>query len=217
MTGVVLYSYWRSSAAYRVRAALNLKQIDYRIEPVHLVRGGGEHRQTEYLALNPQGLVPLLQDGDRRISQSLAIIEYLEETRPEPALLPADAGGRARVRSLAQIIACDVHPLQNLRVLKYLSEELGVSDEQRIAWHLHWIRVGFEALEARLASDAGTGAFCHGDHPGLADVLLIPQIYNALRFDLDMAPYPTLGRINAACLALDAFRHAAPEAQPDAA
>ena len=147
----------------------------------------------------------------------MAIIEYLEETRPELALLPADAGGRARVRSLAQIIACDIHPLNNLRVLKYLSEQIGVSDDQRSVWYLHWIRVGFEALEARLADDPGTGAFCHGDTPGLADVVLIPQIYNALRFDLDMSPYPTLGRINAACLAMDAFRHAAPEAQPDAA
>jgi len=217
MTDVVLYSYWRSSAAYRVRAALNIKRIDYRIEPVHLVRGGGEHRQPDYLALNPQGLVPLLQDGDRRVSQSLAIIEYLEETRAEPALLPTDASGRARVRSLAQVIACDIHPLQNLRVLKYLSEEIGVTDDQRATWHLHWIRVGFEALEARLADDPRTGAFCHGDTPGLADVLLIPQIYNAERFGLDMSPYPTLGRINAACLAMDAFRHAAPEAQPDAA
>lgn len=217
MTDVVLYSYWRSSAAYRVRAALNLKRLEYRIEPVHLVRGGGEHLQPEYLALNPQGLVPLLQDGDRRISQSLAIIEYLEETRPEPALLPADAGGRARVRSLAQVVACDIHPLQNLRVLKYLSERIGVSDDQRTTWHLHWIAVGFEALEKRLASDAGTGAFCHGDTPGLADVMLVPQIYNALRFGLDMSPYPTLERINAACLAMDAFRRAAPEAQPDAA
>jgi maleylacetoacetate isomerase/maleylpyruvate isomerase len=216
MTGIVLYSYWRSSAAYRVRAALNLKQIEYRIEPVHLVRGGGEHRQPEYLSLNPQGLVPLLVDGGQRISQSLAIIEYLEETRPEPALLPADPAGRARVRSLAQIVACDIHPLQNLRVLKYLSEEIGVTDEQRLEWYLNWIRLGFAALEARLAGDPATGVFCHGNRPGMADLLLIPQVYNARRFDCDMTAYPTLIRINEACLALEAFRRAAPEAQPDA-
>jgi maleylacetoacetate isomerase len=216
MTGVVLYSYWRSSAAYRVRAALNLKQIEYRVEPVHLVRGGGEHRQPDYLSLNPQGLVPLLVDGEQRISQSLAIIEYLEETRPEPALLPAEPAGRARVRSLAQIVACDIHPLQNLRVLKYLSEEIGVTDEQRLEWYLNWIRLGFAALETRLAGDPATGVFCHGDRPGMADLLLIPQIYNARRFDCDMTAYPTLTRINEACLALEAFRRAAPEAQPDA-
>lgn len=217
MTDIVLYSYWRSSASYRVRAALNLKQIDYRIEPVHLVRGGGEHRRPEYLSMNPQGLVPLLQDGARRISQSLAIIDYLEETRPEAALLPADPAGRARVRSLAQVIACEVSPLQNLRVLRHLSEDLGVSDDQRQAWIHRWIRLGFETLETRLESDGETGQFCHGDQPGMADVVLIPQIFNAKRFGCDMTPYPTLQRINAACLAMEAFKRAAPEAQPDAA
>jgi len=217
MTDVVLYSYWRSSASYRVRAALNLKQIEYRIEPVHLVRDGGEQRRPEYLSLNPQGLVPLLLDGPRRISQSLAIIEYLDETRPEPALLPADPAGRARVRSLAQVIACEVSPLQNLRVLNYLSEDLGVSDEQRQAWIQRWIRLGFETLETRLATDHETGEFCHRDHPGMADVVLIPQIFNGLRFGCDLTPYPTLQRINAACLDMDAFKRAAPEAQPDAA
>jgi len=217
MTDVVLYSYWRSSASYRVRAALNLKQIEYRIEPVHLVRDGGEQRRPEYLSLNPQGLVPLLLDGPRRISQSLAIIEYLDETRPEPALLPADPAGRARVRSLAQVIACEVSPLQNLRVLKYLSEDLDVSGEQRQAWIQRWIRLGFETLETRLATDHETGEFCHGDHPGMADVVLIPQIFNGLRFGCELTSYPTLQRINAACLAMDAFKRAAPEAQPDAA
>lgn len=217
MTDIVLYSYWRSSASYRVRAALNLKQIDYRIEPVHLVRDGGEQRRPEYLSMNPQGLVPLLQDGARRISQSLAIIDYLEETRPEPALLPADPAGRARVRSLAQVIACEVSPLQNLRVLKYLGEDLAVSDDQRQAWIHRWIRLGFETLETRLASDGETGEFCHGDQPGMADVVLIPQMFNAKRFDCDLTPYPTLQRINAACLAMEAFKRAAPEAQPDAA
>ena len=217
MSRRVLYSYWRSSAAYRVRLALNLKDIDYRIEPVHLARDGGEHSQAAYLALNPQGLVPLLVDGDLRITQSLAIIEYLEETCPSPALLPADPAARARVRSLAQIIACDIHPLDNLRVTNYLRDELGVGAEPGRVWYAHWIRTGFNALETRLAREPGTGKFCHGDQPGLVDIFLVPQIYNALRFEFDMTPYPTLRRVHAACQTLDEFRRAAPEAQPDAA
>ncbi len=217
MSGLILYSYWRSSAAYRVRLALNLKGIDYRIQPVHLARDGGEHRQPAYLAINPQGLVPLLVDGDVTISQSLAIIEYLEETVPSPALLPADPAARARVRSLAQIIACDIHPLDNLRVTNYLRDELGIGAEAGRVWYAHWIRTGFDALESRLASEPYTGKFCHGDQPGLVDIFLVPQIYNALRFEFDMTPYPTLRRVHAACQTLDAFRRAAPEAQPDAA
>jgi maleylacetoacetate isomerase len=217
MSGLVLYSYWRSSAAYRVRLALNLKGIDYRIQPVHLARDGGEHRQPAYLAINPQGLVPLLVDGEVKISQSLAIIEYLEETSPSPALLPADPVARARVRSLAQIIACDIHPLDNLRVTNYLRDQLGIGAEAGRVWYAHWIRTGFDALERRLASEPSTGQFCHGDQPGLVDIFLVPQIYNALRFEFDMTPYPTLRRLHAACQTLDAFRRAAPEAQPDAA
>ncbi|MGB5209954.1 MAG: maleylacetoacetate isomerase [Gammaproteobacteria bacterium] len=217
MSGLVLYSYWRSSAAYRVRLALNLKQLDYRIEAVHLARDGGEHRRQAYLDLNPQGLVPLLVDGEQTISQSLAIIEYLEETHPLPALLPPAAADRARVRSLAQIIACDIHPLDNLRVTQYLKHELGIGADAGSAWYAHWIQIGFEALEKRLARDSETGEFCHGDQPGLADVFLVPQIYNALRFEIDMSPYPTLRRVLDACNVLEAFRRAAPEAQPDAA
>jgi maleylacetoacetate isomerase len=217
VTSPCLYSYWRSTAAYRVRIALNLKGIACRIEPVHLVRDGGEQRRPGYLALNPQGLVPTYVDGDVTISQSLAICEYLEETQPEPALLPVAAADRARVRSLAQIVACDVHPLNNLRVLNYLTGELGVDERGRTAWYRHWVACAFDALEISLAGDARTGAFCHGDRPGLADLCLVPQVYNAERFDCDMAPYPTVRRINASCLSHDAFRTAAPEAQPDAA
>jgi len=217
VTSPCLYSYWRSTAAYRVRIALNLKGIACRIQPVHLLRDGGEQRKPDYLALNPQGLVPTYVDGDVTISQSLAICEYLEETQPEPALLPVAAADRARVRSLAQIVACDVHPLNNLRVLSYLTGELGVDERGRNAWYRHWVACAFDALETSLARDPRTGAFCHGDRPGLADLCLVPQVYNAERFDCDMAPYPTVRRINASCLSHDAFRTAAPEAQPDAA
>ena len=217
MTRPRLYSYWRSTAAYRVRVALNLKGIDYSLEPVHLLRDGGEQRRPAYLALNPQGLVPTLVDGEVTISQSSAICEYLEETRPEPPLLPDAAADRARVRSLVQIVACDVHPLNNLRVLQYLTGELGADETAKTSWYRHWVARAFAALETNLAGDARTGAFCHGDRPGLADVFLVPQIYNAERFECDMSGYPTLRRINATCLSLDAFRRAAPEAQPDAA
>lgn len=213
----VLYGYWRSSAAYRVRIALELKGIEYEQVPVHLVRDGGEQHRPDFRARNPQGLVPALEVGDTLITQSLAIIEYLEETGPPPALLPGDAPGRARVRSLAQLVACDVHPLQNLRVLQYLTGELGVSDEARLAWIRHWISLGLQAFEERVAGSDDTGRFCHGDEPGLADVCLVPQLYNAARFECDLAAWPTLGRINDACLALEPFRAAAPEAQPDAA
>jgi len=216
VTAPRLYSYWRSTAAYRVRIALNLKGIDYQIVPVHLVRGGGEQHMPAYLEINPQGLVPTFTDAHTTISQSTAICEYLEETHPEPVLLPGDAAGRARVRSLAQLVACDVHPLNNLRVLQYLTGVLGVDEAAKTAWYRHWVACAFGALETRLAGDSRTGAFCHGDDPGLADVFLVPQIYNAERFDCDMRPYPTLRKINASCLLLDPFRRAAPEAQPDA-
>ena len=217
MTAPLLYGYWRSSAAYRVRIALNLKGIAYEEAPVHLVRDGGEQHRPDYRALNPQGLVPALRTDDGLITQSLAIVEYLEETVPTPPLLPADAPGRARVRSLAQIVACDIHPLQNLRVLQYLTGELGVSDEQRLAWIRQWIEAGLGALEARLAGSSATGTYCHGENPGLADLCLVPQLYNAVRFECEPDAWPTVARINDACLALDAFRRAAPEAQPDAA
>ena len=215
-TGLVLYGYWRSSAAYRVRIALALKGLAWESRPVHLVQDGGQQHAADYAAMNPQQLVPSLRDGERVLTQSLAIMEYLEETRPEPPLLPADARGRARVRALAQLVACDIHPLGNLRVLQYLERELGVGEAQRGAWSRHWIATGFTALEAMLAGNAATGRYCHGDTPGLADACLVPQVYNARRWKLPLDDYPTIRRIDAACGELEAFRGAAPEAQADA-
>ena len=211
-----LHTYFRSSAAYRVRIALHLKGLDYEAVPVHLVRGGGEHRQPAYLGLNPAGLVPALEDAGQVLTQSLAIVEYLEETHPQPALLPAAALDRARVRAIAQAIACDIHPVNNLRVLQYLTRELGASEEQKNAWYRHWIGVGLQAVEAMLAGDARTGAFCHGDTPGLADCCLVPQVFNARRFGCELSAMPTVLRIADRCAGLEAFRRAAPEAQPDA-
>lgn len=211
-----LYDYYRSSAGYRVRIALNLKGItpDERIF-VHLRIGG--QRAQDYLALNPQGLVPALAFDDSTVmTQSLAIIEFLDETHPEPPLLPTGARARARVRAIALQIACDIHPLNNLRVLNYLIGTVGVSKEQKDGWYRYWCDVGFEALEKTLAADAQTGRHCHGDIPTLADVCLVPQIANARRFDIDMSPYPTLMRIEDACNALPAFAAAAPARQPDA-
>ncbi|MBD8897687.1 maleylacetoacetate isomerase [Rhodanobacter sp. DHG33] len=215
-SGLVLYGYWRSSAAYRVRIALNLKGLGYENRPVHLVKDGGEQHAPAYAAMNPQELVPSLRDGEQVLTQSLAIMEYLDETRPQSPLLPADAQGRARVRALAQLVACDIHPLGNLRVLQYLERELGADEAQRGGWSRHWIAAGFAAMEAMLASDAATGRYCHGDAPGLADACLVPQVYNARRWKLSLDDYPTIRRIDAACNALEAFRAAAPEAQPDA-
>jgi len=211
-----LYSYWRSSAAYRVRIGLNLKGLSYDIVPVHLVREGGEQHRAEFRAKNPQGLVPVLQHGNRVLSQSLAILEYLDETWPDPPLLPADARGRARARALAQLIACDVHPLNNLRVLQYLEREWNVPQGGRDRWVRHWIAAGFDALEAMLRDDPATGGFCGGEVPTIADCCLVPQVYNARRFGLDLSPYPTIVRIEQACLALPAFDAARPERQPDA-
>jgi len=211
-----LYTYWRSTAAYRVRIALNLKGVEYTSLPVHLVRDGGEQRKPTFLELNPQGLVPVLADGAENISQSLAIIGYLEETQPEPSLMPPTPLERARVRSLATTIACDIHPICNLRVLQYLGDNLGAVDEQRNEWIHHWIREGFDAIEKRLATDSATGTYCHGEQPGLADICLVPQVYNADRFECDMKPYPTIRRIEQACLDLAGFRNAAPENQVDA-
>ena len=211
-----LYDYFRSSAAYRVRIALNLKDVqpDERTF-VHLRMGN--QRAQDYLALNPQGLVPALAlDDGHVLTQSLAIIEYLEETHPEPPLLPRDPVARARVRAIALQIACEIHPLNNLRVLNYLTGTLGVAREQKDGWYRYWIDVGFEALETMLARDAATGRFCHGERPTLADICLVPQIANARRFEIDMSPYPTLTRIESACNALPAFADAAPARQPDA-
>lgn len=212
-----LYTYWRSSAAYRVRIGLGLKGLDYRSEPVHLVQDGGQQHASAYVELNPQELVPVLRHGDRVLRQSMAILEYLDETWPQPApLLPGDAAGRARVRALAQAIACEVHPLGNLRVLQYLERELGQAADARQAWLRHWIGEGLGALERLLADDPDTGRFCHGDTPGLADCVLVPQLYNARRFGLEPARWPQLARIEQACLPLPAFAAAMPEAQPDA-
>ena len=214
---LTLYSYWRSSAAYRVRIGLNLKGLDYALVPVHLVRDGGQQHAPDYAALNPQQLVPALRDGERVLTQSLAILEYLEETRPQPPLLPVDAAGRARVRALAQLVACDIHPLNNLRVLQFFDRQWNVPQAERDDWVLYWMREGFAAMETMLAASPDTGRYCHGDMPGLADCCLLPQLHNARRFTLDLAPFPTLRRIEAACLQLPAFDAARPENQPDAA
>lgn len=211
-----LYSYWRSSAAYRVRIGLNLKRLDYGIVPVHLVRNGGEQHGDAYVAVNPQQLVPTLRHGERVLRQSLAILEYLDDFFPEPPLLPADAVGRQRARALAQVIACDVHPLNNLRVMQYLEREHALPGEARVAWMRHWMAEGFAAFEAMLAEEPPRGEFCCGEQPGLADACLVPQLYNAHRFGLDLAPYPRIAAIERACLALLAFDAARPENQPDA-
>lgn len=208
-----LYDYFRSSAAYRVRIALNLKGLDAEREYVHLVRDGGAHRKADYLAHNPQGLVPALKLDDATVlTQSLAIMEYLEEMHPEPAILPGDAQGRAKVRALAQIVACDIHPLNNLRVLNYLKAPLGHDQDTVNTWYRHWIATGFEALEQMI----GTGGFCYGSSPGMADICLVPQVFNARRFDVDLTPYPGIVAVDARCAGLEAFDRAQPASQPDA-
>ena len=209
-----LYNYFRSSAAYRTRIALNLKGLKPENVFVHLVKN--EQRAADYLKLNPLGLVPTLVDGDQVITQSLAIIEYLDETHPQPPLLPGSAADRARIRSIALTIACDIHPIDNLRVLRYLMKEMKVSEQDKDKWYAHWIREGLGPLEQQLGSDPRTGRFCHGDTPTLADICLVPQLANARRGNVDLAPYPTLLAIDAACNALPAFADAAPMKQPDA-
>jgi maleylacetoacetate isomerase len=211
-----LYGYWRSSAAYRVRIALHLKGLAYAQKPVHLLNDGGEQRAPAFREINPQALIPVLMDGERAIRQSLAIIEYLDESFPAMPLLPAMARDRARVRGLAQLIACDVHPLANLRVQQYLERELGVDQPQREAWSRHWISQGLAAYEALVHDNPSTGEFSEGEIPTLADCCLIPQLYNARRMQMDLSVYPTLLRIEANCLALPGFQQAAPERQPDA-
>lgn len=209
-----LHGYFRSSAAYRVRIALNLKGLSYDQAFRHLRKG--EQSTPDFLALNPQGLVPALEDGGHVLTQSMAIVEYLDETRPEPPLLPRTPLERARVRALAQAVACDIHPVNNLRILAYLRRVLNVSMEQHDAWYRHWIHEGLRGLEGLLKT-GGTGRFCHGDAPTLADICLVPQAANAKRFcsDADLAAYPTVMRIDAACAQLPAFIKAAPENQPD--
>lgn len=211
-----LYTYWRSSAAYRVRIALNLKGVQVEHRPVHLVKDGGQQHSADYQTLNPQALIPALVDNGNVLTQSLAIIEYLDETHPEPPLLPKTPLERARVRALAQAVACDIHPITNLRVVHYLEHKLGQSKERRDAWYRHWVLEGLGALENLLARDPQTGKFSHGDAPTLADLCLVPQVYNAGRYAVDMSTFPTIQRINDACLELDEFSAAAPENQPDA-
>lgn len=211
-----LHTYYRSSASYRVRIALNLKGLAAAYTSVHLSKNGGEQFGAAFDALNPQHLLPVLEADGLVLPQSLAIIDYLDEVHPETPLLPADPAGRARVRALSQAIAADIHPLNNLRVLKYLGEEFKADQEQKNAWYRHWVGLGLDALERQLAASPATGLFCHGDTPGMADCCLVPQLYNARRFDCDLSRYPTLTAIDARCAALPAFRDARPELQPDA-
>lgn len=214
---LTLYTYWRSSAAWRVRIGLNLKSLPWEARPVHLVRDGGQQHAPGYAGLNPQQLVPTLVHGQTVLTQSLAILEYLDEAfHDTPALLPSDAAGRARVRALAQLVACDIHPINNLRVMQYLGGRLDVDEAARQGWTSHWMQTGFAAMEAMLVSSSATGRFCHGDTPGLADCCLVPQLYNARRFEVDLTPFPTLVRIEQDCLSLPAFVRSAPQAQPDA-
>jgi maleylacetoacetate isomerase len=211
---VKLYTYFRSSAAFRVRIALNLKGFAYESAFVHLPKG--EHRKPADGSLNPQGLVPTLEDGGRLLTQSLAIIEYLDETHPNPPLLPRDPFARARARSLALFVACEMHPLNNLRTLTHLKKELGQSEEQVNAWYRHWIAEGMAKLEAAMAKTPGTGKYSQGDAPGIADCTLVPQVFNAQRYKCDLAPFPTVMRVFDACMKLEAFDRAQPGKQPDA-
>ena len=206
-----LYTYFRSSAAYRVRIALNLKNIDHQLVPVNLLKS--EQQSTDYLQKNPQGLLPSLETENGILGQSLAILEYLEEQYPETPLLPGNAWQKAHIRNLSYAIACDIHPIDNLRVLKYLSSELNVDDEAKNKWYRHWVEVGFEKIERMLDSK---NTFCAGESPSLADVCLVPQVFNAIRFKVDMAAYPKIAAIYQRCNELAAFIDAAPENQPDA-
>jgi len=216
-----LYTYFRSSAAYRVRIALNLKGLDVDMAPVHLLRKGGEQLEQAYRSINPEGLVPALVDendeeGSQVLTQSIAIIEYLDEMYPEPPLLPSAPLDRAYVRGIALAIACDIHPLNNLRVLRYLVRDLGASEDAKNAWYRHWCENGLAALEKRVSADGRAGKFCFGDTPTMADCCLVPQLANARRVDTDLSQMPTLLRIEANCVQLDAFQQAAPARQPDA-
>lgn len=213
---LTLYSYFRSSAAFRVRIALGLKGLKADMRFIHLLKDGGAHHGSDYKKINPLQLVPSLVDHGQVISQSLAILEYLEEQVPEPPLLPRDAGARARVRQIALSIACDIHPLNNLRVLQYLKSNLDADDQARIGWQQNWMALGFGALETLLRDDPATGTFCHGDMPSFADICLVPQMTNARRVQLDLSPYPTLLGIEEAAYRLPAFVAARPENQPDA-
>jgi maleylacetoacetate isomerase len=211
-----LHSYFRSSASYRVRIALNLKGLSYDLVPVHLLKNGGEQFSDNFRALNPDALVPVLENNGVPLTQSLAIIEYLEETYPTPALLSTIALDRAWQRSVALMIACDIHPINNLRILQYLTNVLGVSEEEKNTWYRHWCEQGLASVEQMLSQDQRVGSYCYGDAPSLTDCFLIPQIANAKRLQCDLTAMPTLLRINDACLQLDTFIHASPAQQPDA-
>jgi maleylpyruvate isomerase len=211
-----LYSYFRSSAAFRVRIALNLKGVPYEVVPIHLLRSGGEQFAEQYVRTNPLSLVPVLEDGNQVLFQSLAIIEYLEEQYPQPALLPSDPISRAYVRAIALTIACDIHPLNNLRVLRYLVRQLHVSDQDKDAWYRHWVEMGLGQLDRIVASRSLSGRFALGDQVTIADLTIVPQIFNARRFGCDLASAPTLAAICDRCMQLDAFARAEPSAQPDA-
>lgn len=212
---LVLHNYFRSSAAYRVRIAMNLKGLSYEYLPIHLTRDGGMQFKAPYKSLNPQALVPLLDDQGFQLSQSLAIIEYLDEKFPDVRLVPDSLEGRARVRQLSLAISCDIHPLQNLRVLKYLTEKLGVSEEDKLAWIQHWLTLGLEALERDLSRSSTRGTFCFGDTPTMADCALVPQLFSALRFGVDASLYPTLVAICDACAAVPEIAAAHPGRQID--
>jgi maleylpyruvate isomerase len=210
-----LYNYFRSSASYRVRTVANLKGIAYENVSINLARG--ESRTPEYETLNPMGRVPTLEDNGKVIGQSLAICEYLEETYPKPSILPSDSAGRARVRAIALSVACEIHPLHGGRAQSYLGRVFQATEEQRMEWSRYWMVEGFRSIEAMLAGSAETGRFCHGDKPRLADVFLVPQVYNAERMGVDMTPFPTIRRICEECNKVEAFEKARPERQPDAA
>jgi maleylacetoacetate isomerase len=211
---VELYNYFRSSASYRVRIALALKGLDYDYKPVSLVKN--EQFSESYAAVSAARLVPLLRDGDVLLTQSLAIIEYLDETHPEPPLLPRDPLGRARVRALAHDIACEIHPLNNLRVLRYLVHDLKLADDDKNRWYRHWVETGLETVERQLAGSPATGRFCHGDTPTLADCTLVPQVFNAQRFECRLDHVPTVMRVFTACMQEQAFQRSQPSACPDA-
>jgi len=214
MSKTLLHGYFRSSASFRVRIALNLKGIAYEQASRHLRKG--EQRAPDFLALNAEGLVPALEIDGNVLNQSLAIVEYLEETRPAPALLPKDAAGRARARAIAYALSMEIHPINNLRVLQDIEKRFGADQKAVAEWFRHWVVTTFGPLETRLAREKETGNFCHGDAPTLADVCLVPQVFNNMRFDVDMTPYPTIARIHKACMELPAFADAAPARQPDA-
>jgi len=217
MSDLVFYTYYRSSCAYRVRIALALKGLEFEPVYVHLLRNGGENWQPDYREQNPQGLLPALIDGQRILTQSLAIIEYLDECYPEPRLCPVDSRDRAWVRALAQLVTCDIQPLNNLRVLDYLKQEMAATDEQVQAWYQHWLSEGLRSAEALIARHRPVGKCCHGDSPTLADICLIPQVYNAGRYHCDLTRFPRIQDIYDYCITLPAFRAAAPEKQADAA